>query len=281
MSLSLVTFAVALDEAARALALTSPTPWLDAEALLMHACDVGRTALIARAPDMLAAAQYEKYRAMLERRRAGEPIAYITGVREFWSLSLMVSSAVLIPRPETELLVERALAFIPLDRNCNVADLGTGSGAIALAIARERPRAVVVATDVSAEALRIARENAQNLGIGNVEFQASDWFTALADRSFDVIVSNPPYVRADDPHLDRGDLRYEPRAALVGGSDGLDAIRRIADGARARLRVAGQLLLEHGYDQADAVAAVLQKAGFRDYACHNDLGGRPRVTEAR
>jgi release factor glutamine methyltransferase len=273
--------AAALNEAARSLTPASPSPRLDAEVLMMHVCGLVRTALVVRADESLTAAQYEEYRRLVDRRCTGEPIAYITGVREFWSLPLAVSPAVLIPRAETELLVERALAHIPQDRRCAVADLGTGSGAIALAIARERPHADIVATDISADALHIAERNARKLGVTNVALRAGDWLAALADNLFDVIVSNPPYVPANDLHLGRGDVRHEPRTALVGGTDGLDAIRRIAGGARARLRAGGWLLLEHGYDQADAVATVLQKAGFMETTCHADLAGQPRVTEAR
>jgi release factor glutamine methyltransferase len=273
--------AAALNEAARSLTSASPSPRLDAEVLLMHVCDLARTALVIRANESLSAGQYDEYRRLVERRRAGEPVAYITGVREFWSLPLTVSPAVLIPRAETELLVERALARIPQDNSCAVADLGTGSGAIALAIARERPHAEIVATDVSADALHIADRNAHKLGITNVILRAGNWLAALADNLFDVIVSNPPYIPANDPHLGRGDVRHEPRTALTGGTDGLDAIRCIASGARARLHAGGWLLLEHGYDQADTVATILREAGFTESTCHADLAGQPRVTEAR
>jgi release factor glutamine methyltransferase len=273
--------AAALNEAARSLTSASPTPRLDAEVLLMHVCDLARTALVVRANESLTTAQYDEYRRLVDRRRTGEPVAYITGEREFWSLSLAVSPAVLIPRTETELLVERALTHIPQNDNCAIADLGTGSGAIALAIARERPRATVFATDVSADALDVAERNTRKLGVTNVVLRASDWFAALTDKAFDVIVSNPPYISADDAHLGRGDVRHEPRAALIGGVDGLDAIRKIANDARTRLKTGGWLLLEHGYDQADAVTAILQKAGFAESTCYLDLAGQPRVTEAR
>lgn len=281
MTTSACVLAAALGEAIRELASASPSPRLDAEALLIHVCSLTRTELVIRADEALTGTQLHEYLRLVERRRHGEPIAYIVGMREFWSLPLAITPAVLIPRSETELLVERALARIPHDRECTVADLGTGSGAIALAIASERPRAQITATDVSADALHIAERNTQKLGIGNVAITAGDWFDALTNKLFDVIISNPPYIRANDPHLDQGDVRYEPRTALVGGPDGLDAIRYIADNARARLQPGGWLLLEHGYDQADAVASVLQRAGFNQWSCYPDLSGHARVTEAR
>jgi release factor glutamine methyltransferase len=185
---------------------------------------------------------------------------------------------VLIPRPETELLVERALECVPTDRESRVADLGTGSGAIALAIACERPRAHVTATDASASALEVARGNAARLGIGNVAFAAGDWYAALGGARFDVIVSNPPYIAAGDAHLARGDLRFEPAVALASGADGLDAIRRIVAGAPAHLADRGALLLEHGFDQSERVRALLEAAGFEDVASARDGGGHERVT---
>jgi release factor glutamine methyltransferase len=188
---------------------------------------------------------------------------------------------VLVPRTETELLVERALAHIPTDETFNIADLGTGSGAIALALARERPRCRVVAVDASADALAVAERNAQRLQLANIEFKHGHWFDPVAERRFDLIVSNPPYIRADDEHLEDGDLRFEPATALVGGVDGLDAIRDIVADARAHLAPGGWLLLEHGHDQADDVAAILYTTQFTDIGVYRDLAGHPRVTEAR
>ncbi len=263
------------------LADVSPTARLDAEVLLMHVLSVGRPALITRASETFDAQQNEKFTHMVARRRAGEPVAYITGVREFWSLPIHVTPAVLIPRPETELLVECALARIARNGDSNVADLGTGSGAIALAIAHERSRCHITATDSSAEALNVARENAHRLGIGNIEFRSGEWLAPLAGKHFDVIVSNPPYIPADDRHLSEGDVRFEPRAALVSGADGLDAIRHIARESRKHLRQSSWLLLEHGHDQAEAVAEVLHRAGFHETVGHRDLQGHTRVTEAR
>jgi release factor glutamine methyltransferase len=276
-----LTLGDALREATQSLAAVSPTPRLDAETLAMHVCGATRAALITRSSESLDTEQYDRLRRLVAHRRAGEPLAYLTGTREFWSLALNVTPAVLIPRPETELLVECALARIPRDADSAVADLGTGSGAIALAIAHERPHCRVIATDTSPAALAVARDNAHHLGIGNVEFRLGDWLAPLGGKQFDIIVSNPPYVRADDPHLQEGDPRFEPKAALVGGLDGLDAIRHIAADARARLRSGGWILLEHGYDQADVVAKILADAGFCDIECHRDLAGNARVIEAR
>jgi release factor glutamine methyltransferase len=271
----------ALEEATRLLAAASPSAKLDAEVLLMHLLQVGRQALITRATETLGPHRYEAYKKFVVRRAAGEPVAYITGVREFWSLPIKVTPAVLIPRPETEVLVECALARIARDSECFVADLGTGSGAVALAIAHERLHSRVLATDSSTAALEIALENALHLGIDNVEFQHGDWHVPIMSRQFDIIVSNPPYVPDGDPHLTQGDVRFEPKAALVAGPDGLDAFRQIIADARARLREGGWLLLEHGYDQADAVAELLRSAGFHEVMCHRDLAHHPRVTEAR
>ncbi|MFC4819285.1 peptide chain release factor N(5)-glutamine methyltransferase [Dokdonella ginsengisoli] len=217
------------------------------------------------------------YAQLVGARRAGQPVAYLTGRREFWSLDLAVSPDVLIPRAETELLVELALAKIAPEDAAAVADLGTGSGAIALALARERPRARVLATDASAQALAVARANAQRLGI-DVEFAQGDWCAALGERRFDVIVSNPPYIEAADPHLARGDLRFEPAAALASGADGLDAIRTIAAGARERLRGGGWLLLEHGYDQGSRVRDLLSAHGYVAVSTQRDVEDRERVT---
>ena len=191
----------------------------------MHVCGLDRSSLITRSDIALTGEQQHKLENLLGRRKRGEPAAYITGVREFWSMELNVSSATLIPRPETELLVEKALERIPENAEWTIADLGTGSGAIALALAKERPKCRVIATDVSPAALDVARSNRDKFDFRNIELRAGDWFAPLAGESLDMIVSNPPYVRAKDPHLQKGDVRYEPAAALVSGPDGLDAIR--------------------------------------------------------
>jgi release factor glutamine methyltransferase len=270
-----------LRDAAAVLAHTSPTPRLDAEVLVMHVCGLDRSGLITRAHASLSGEQRRRLNEWVARRQRGEPVAYLTGVREFWSLEIEVSPAVLIPRPETELLVEKALERIPRDAPWTVADLGTGSGAIALAIARERPRCRVIATDISPAALAVARSNAGKLGLTHVEFRAGDWLDSLAGETPDMILSNPPYIRSDDPHLKAGDVRFEPRAALDAGPEGLDAIRRIASRARHCLERGGGLLFEHGWDQADAVRGLLRGHGYRDIVCHRDPAGHERVTGCR
>lgn len=246
----------------------------------MHVTGLTRAQLITHADRLLTPEQETRLRALIERRVRGEPVAYLTGRREFWSLELAVTPAVLIPRPETELLVEQALARIPADAESTIADLGTGSGAIALAIARERPRCRVIATDASPAALDVARENARRLGIGNVEFHSGEWFTPLAGLRFHLIVSNPPYVAEGDPHLDQGDLRFEPRAALVAGADGLDAIRRLIHEAPAYLRPGGWLLLEHGAEQGPAVEQLFLARNAAVVISECDLAGHRRLAGA-
>ena len=253
----------------------------DAEWLLGHVLDRSRTWLIAHRDDPLSPAAAERYGALLARRAAGEPVAYLTGRRGFWRFDLAVTPDTLIPRPETELLVERALERLPADRAVAIADLGTGSGAIALALAHERPRARVLATDASAAALAVARANAQALGLANVRFAEGDWCAALAGERFDLIASNPPYIAEGDPHLDCGDLRFEPAAALSSGADGLDAIRRIAADAPRHLHPGGWLLFEHGLDQGAAVRALLATLGYAEIATERDLEERDRVTLGR
>lgn len=249
---------------------------LEAELLLLHVLDKPRSWLIAHADDALDAVRVDEFHALVRRRLDGEPVAYITGHRGFWTLNLEVTPATLIPRPETELLVELALArMTPTSR---VLDLGTGSGAIALALARECPTASVVATDASEDALAVARRNAKKHGIGNVRFVHGDWLAPLAGETFDLIVSNPPYIEADDPHLSRGDLRFEPASALASGADGLDDIRRIVAQAREHLQPNGWLLMEHGWNQGEAVREVLLAVGYRDAFTAQDLEDRDRVS---
>ena len=252
----------------------------EAEVLLAHAIGRDRAWLYAHADDPLPVAQAIEFHRLLTRRAAGEPVAYLTGRREFWSLDLTVTPDGLIPRPETELLVELALQKIPQHAQVEIIDLGTGSGALALALARERPRARVLAGDLSAAALAVARANAQRLGIGNVEFAQSDWFAAFGGRCFDVVVANPPYIADNDAHLARGDLRFEPRAALASGADGLDAIRAIVRAAPAHLKPGGWLLFEHGLEQGDAARGLLASAGYAGVFTARDLEGRERVSGA-
>ncbi len=270
-----------LHTAARELQATSSTPRLDAEVLLMHACGLDRGTLIARGYVPLTVDQCHQLEKLIARRRHGEPVAYLTGTREFWSMELNVSPAVLIPRPETELLVEKALERIPSDATWTIADLGTGSGAIALAIGRERPRCRVIATDIFPQALDVARSNAVKLHATNVEFREGNWFEPLARMKLDMIVSNPPYVSTGDPHLRQGDVRFEPAEALVAGPDGLDDIRPIILSARDYLQPAAWLLFEHGRDQGAAVGLFLHQHGYRNIVCHPDIGGRDRVTVCR
>lgn len=250
----------------------------EAEVLLAHVLGRNSAWLLAHADDPLEQAHAAAFLVLAERRAQGEPLAYITGHCGFWSIDLEVSPATLIPRPETELLVELALARIALDNVVRVADLGTGSGAVALAIARERPHAHVLATDASAQALAVAQRNAERVGVRNVGFVRGDWCAALAGTRLDMIVSNPPYIAQDDEHLKQGDLRHEPPAALASGSDGLDAIRRIVRDAPAHLVAGGCLLLEHGWNQAEAVRALLFEAGYVDVFSAQDLEHRDRVS---
>jgi release factor glutamine methyltransferase len=253
----------------------------EAEILLAHVLGRSRSWLFAHDDYRLDGELARRFRDMLERRIEGEPVAYLIGHRGFWRFDLHVTPATLIPRPETERLVELALQRLPQERELSVADLGTGSGAIALALASERPRAMVIAVDVSAAALEIARGNARTLGLANVEFREGDWWAPLAGQRFDLIASNPPYIEERDEHLRQGDLRYEPLSALASGADGLDAIRAIAGGAPAHLRPGGWLLIEHGWEQGAAVRALLLAAGLVDAATERDWEDRDRVTLAR
>lgn len=287
--------------ATRTLEASSPSARADAEELMAAQLGLPRSQLSLRLEDPMPAARALLYAAAVERRRIGEPVAYITGRQGFWTLELAVNPSVLIPRPDTETLVEWVLQLVGDGRLraspegggtdtdslseavLKIADLGTGSGAIALALAQNLPSDVrVFATDFSAAALNQARQNARALAIGAIEFRDGHWYAALRrhrHESVDLIVSNPPYIAADDPHL--ADLRYEPRFALTAGPDGLDAIREIVSGASAHLRAGGWLMLEHGYDQGDAVRALLRQAGFKDVETRRDFGGHERASAGR
>lgn len=254
---------------------------LDAEVLLAHALSRPRSHLLAWPDHPVPAGQAERYRALVDRRARGEPVAYLTGMREFWSLSLEVTPETLIPRPDTERLVEVALTLVAEDEPAAVADLGTGTGNVAAAIASERPRCRVVATDASAGALTVAARNMARLGLGNVSLRRGDWCAALAGERFSLIVSNPPYVRSGDIHLGRGDLRFEPPSALRAGEDGLGAIRAIAADAAGHLLPGAALALEHGHDQGPAVRALLEGHGYRAIVTHRDLAGHERVSVGR
>lgn len=242
---------------------------------------VDRTWLITHENDALEANIHAAFQALLKRRLNGEPIAYILGKREFYGLEFKVTPDTLIPRPDTETLVEAALEKIPKDKACRVLDLGTGSGAIAIAIAKHRPLATVTAVDQSSAALAIAVGNAQDLNVRNVQFVLSDWFSVLERQAFDVIVSNPPYIAENDAHLKQGDLRFEPISALAAGKEGLDCIRHIITHARQHLAPQGWLMLEHGYDQSTAVAGLMKDAGYQSISSFLDLSGLYRVTAGR
>ena len=253
-------------------------PDLDAQVLLAHVLAVPRVRLRSHPESPAAAAAAAAYRALLERRAAGEPVAYLTGEKDFWTLRLKVTPGVLIPRPETELLVERALALWPAE-HARVADLGTGSGAIALALASARPAWRLLASDVSPEALATAQSNAAALALTQVEFRLGSWFEPLKGERFELLLSNPPYIAADDPHL--AQLAYEPRLALTPGTDALACLKAIIHGAGAHLERGGWLLLEHGATQAAAVRHELVLAGMRHVRSHRDLAGLERMTEGQ
>jgi len=272
--------AIKADVTLGSLVRESGLPRREAELLLRVLLGRERAHLIAHAEEAVDPSGARCARDWFARRRSGEPAAYITGRREFYGMSLRVTPDVLIPRPETERLVELALERLPADSSLGVLELGTGSGAIALALAMERPGLRITATDISQAALSLARENAQRHGV-EIEFVQSDWFEGLGPGLFDLIVSNPPYVAAGDEHLDRGDVRFEPRLALVGGETGLTCIETIVGQARSRLRSGGALLLEHGYDQGDSCIGLFRHLGYAAVEDFADLAGLPRVCAGR
>ncbi len=251
---------------------------IDAEILLARALKVDRAYLFAHDDYVADPTQQAHYIQMLNERARGKPIAHITGQREFWSMCLQVNEHTLIPRPETEHLVECALEVIPDDYSCNIADLGTGSGAVALAIAKERPHCRIIATDICNQALQVASRNATRLGIQNISFQRGHWCSALQNAWLEIIVSNPPYIEDTDPHLEQGDLRFEPRQALASGPDGLEAIREILASAHSHLRPGGYLFFEHGYQQGTSVRELMRDHSFSNIRSVCDHAGLERVT---
>ncbi len=269
----------ALDDATAQLRAVSESARLDAELLLARCIDMPRSYLFAHPDDTLDDAALERLDQTLKRRIDGVPMAYITGVREFWSLELIVSPATLVPRPETELLVDVVLRDIPRKADWQVLDLGTGSGAVALAIAKERPLCQITATDISCDAMTVARENARKLMIGNVDFLEGSWTRPVSGRKFKVIASNPPYVASGDAALES--LQAEPTVALAAGEDGLESIIILARDCPAIIEDDGLLVLEHGADQKEAVAELLLSYGWERIQCYDDYAGHPRVTSAR
>jgi release factor glutamine methyltransferase len=270
-----------LEDATAILRGVSDSPRLEAELLMGLVLRKPRSYMHAWPEQRLDQAQAAEYESLLRRRFAGEPIAYMTGIREFWSMPLKVTPHVLIPRPETELLVEKALLRLPLDEDVRVLDLGAGSGAVSLAIARERPRATVIGVDISLAALEVARLNAKLQKLANAEFRESDWFDAVRGEKFHIVVGNPPYVAEDDPHLGRGDARFEPRLALDAGPGGMECFRAIVDRAHNYIVRQGWLLLEHGPTQHLPLRRLLEAQHYHDITIHKDAAGRDRVTECR
>ena len=255
----------------------SESPKRDAEILLEHVTGKARTYLLAFGETELTAEQEARLAALLARRKTGEPVAHLVGEREFWSLPLYVSAATLIPRPDTECLVEQALARLPVS-SCRILDLGTGTGAIALALATERPDCAVTAVDVMPDAVALAQRNVERLGLTNVTVLQSSWFSALEKQTFGVIVSNPPYIDEHDPHLAQGDVRFEPLTALVAAREGLADLEHIVTTSRQHLLSGGWLLVEHGWTQGEAVRALLTEAGYAGVKTCRDYGGNERLT---
>jgi release factor glutamine methyltransferase len=278
----MATVATLLDNAttrlSTALELERREARLEVHILASRALRVNRAWLIAHGQDILSPIQVEAIAALIARREQGEPVAYILGEKEFYGRLFKVSPEVLIPRPETELLVEAALERLPTDRPVRVLDLGTGSGCIAISIALARPACEVLAVDASASALEMAKQNAIQVDAGNVHFIVSDWYARLPAMNFDMIVSNPPYIPSEDPHLGKGDLIHEPQHALASGPEGLDAIHVIVSGAPSHLQPGGWLILEHGYDQADSCRTLFTQAGLEQVFTLPDLAGHARAT---
>lgn len=268
----------ALEQALQQLAVLDTDPRLEAEILLSHLLNKNRAYLYAHTEEIISPEQLKNYNALIASRASGIPIAYLTGYRDFWSLSLKVNSHTLIPRHETELLVELALELLGDQQNISILDLGTGSGAIALALAKERTDWKISACDSSTEALKVARDNATRLSLSNVTFYHSDWFSALPTKKYHAIISNPPYINEHDPHLNQGDTRFEPRSALVSSQEGFADLQYIIQHGYDYLLPNGLLLLEHGYDQKIYLSAILNRLGYKNVRCWQDIQGHDRVS---
>lgn len=273
----------ALNWAVQQLTASSDTVRLDSECLLAECVGQSRTWLFTWPDKTLSAAQWQRFQALIAERAAGQPIAYLLGYREFWGLTLKVSPDTLIPRPDTEDLVAKVLELLPASQGAEnapvrVADLGTGTGAIALALASERPDWQITACDFNAGAVALAEQNRQALGFDHVRVLQSDWCQGLADNHYDLIASNPPYIEDNDPHLSQGDVRFEPLSALISGADGLADIRLISEQSKRCLKANGWLIVEHGYNQGEAVRKLLTEAGYQQVATHQDLAGVERMT---
>ena len=253
---------------------------LDAEILFCDVMQISRTRLYSCPEQTVPDDKSAIFQSLIEQRQQGRPIAHLTGKKEFWSLELAINEDTLIPRPETELLVETALQIIP-DEAFNILDLGTGSGAIAIAIASERPNSKIVATDINANALAMAKKNAQAHQLNNIQFYLSDWYQDIPLQTFDLIVSNPPYIKRDDEHLSKGDVRFEPELALIAGADGMQAISMILENATSYLANNAYVLIEHGYDQKLLVQKVFLKHNFKQLKTFQDLSGQDRITHGQ
>ncbi|MDH3343330.1 MAG: peptide chain release factor N(5)-glutamine methyltransferase [Gammaproteobacteria bacterium] len=273
--------AQAIKEATQTLAETSDSARLDAEVLLCHVLNCTATHLIAWPEKQLDIEQTQTFHQLIEQRHAGTPVAYLTGSREFWSLNFKVTPATLIPRPETETLVEFVLDKFSAQKNLKMVDLGTGSGAIAIAIASERPDWEIIASDISKEALSIATENARIHQISNIQFIESNWFEQLDQQRFDLIISNPPYIAEKDQHLSQGDVRFEPPGALSSGKTGMDDIKHITAQSKKHLNPNGWLAFEHGYDQNQPVSDCFNHYAFQEVTQLTDLSGQARISAGK
>lgn len=266
-----------LFEAQQYLEKISPTPDVDVIYLMMHVLQKDSTWIFMHSEDQLTPTQHQLFWKLIKERAQGQPIAYLTGIRGFWTLDLKVNEHVLIPRPETELIIEIALEYLPKEKDCKIADLGTGSGAIALSLATERSHWHIDAADISLEALNIAKLNAKNHSLNNVNFYQGSWCQALPSHDYDAIISNPPYLSNDDQHAKEGDLRFEPKQALISGTSGLEAYEQIIKQSKDYLKPNGFLLFEHGFAQRDDIVSLLKQNHYQNIECFNDYQNLPRA----